>query len=50
MNKLFDISSRVGIGRAKTAPADSYQDQYRQLAQQMEDEILQLAEKGGEVL
>ncbi|MBQ9973657.1 MAG: V-type ATP synthase subunit A [Oscillospiraceae bacterium] len=50
VNKLFDISSRVGIGRAKTAPADSYKEQYRQLAQQMEDEILQLAEKGGEVL
>ena len=47
---LFNISARMGIGRAKTAPADSYQTQYEQLAEQMEQEIRALAEKGGDAL
>ena len=47
---LFNISARVGIGRAKTAPADGYQTRYDELAGQMEQEIRALAEKGGDAL
>ena len=48
VNQLFSIPARVGIGRAKSVPADKYKNAYEMLAQEMEEQIRALAEKGGD--
>ena len=45
---LFSIPVRAAIGRAKSVPEESYQGAYEQMATDMEDQIAQLVEKGGE--
>ena len=50
VNGLFTIPARVGIGRAKSVPADKYKDAYEMLLQEMEEQIRALAEKGGDEL
>ena len=45
---LFAIPVRAAIGRAKSVPEESYQSVYEQIAADMEEQIAQLAEKGGE--
>ena len=50
LTELFSIGSREGIGRAKTAPADSYKERYADLMVQMENEINAVAEKGAGAL
>ena len=50
LQKLFDISAREGIGRAKTAPADVYRDRYAALMEHMTREINSIVEKGEVVL
>ena len=46
---LFAIAAREGIGRAKSVPADQYKDAYAKLAEEMEDQITAIAEKGADV-
>jgi V/A-type H+-transporting ATPase subunit A len=48
VNDLFNISARVGIGRAKSVPADEYVQTYEDISRQMEEQIRALAEKGGD--
>ena len=50
VNDLFNIPARVGIGRAKSVPADKYKDAYEMLTNEMEEQIRALAEKGGDEL
>ncbi|MFI3254008.1 MAG: V-type ATP synthase subunit A [Eubacteriales bacterium] len=50
INELFLIGAREGIGRAKSAPPDSYPEVYAELNTQMEKEIEEVAKKGGEAL
>jgi len=50
VNELFSIPARVGIGRAKSVPADEYKENYEALSRQMEEQIRALAEKGGDEL
>ena len=50
VNELFSIPARVGIGRAKSVPADEYKENYDALSRQMEEQIRALAEKGGDEL
>ena len=50
VNELFGIPARVGIGRAKSVPADEYQENYETLLREMEEQIRALAEKGGDEL
>ncbi|MFI3249869.1 MAG: V-type ATP synthase subunit A [Eubacteriales bacterium] len=50
INDLFTIGAREGIGRAKSAPPDSYPQVYADLNAQMEKEIEEVAKKGGEAL
>lgn len=45
--KLFDISTREQIGRAKGVPADQYVKVYDEMSAQMEREINAIAEEGG---
>jgi len=40
----------VGIGRAKSVPADEYKENYETLSREMEEQIRTLAEKGGDEL
>ena len=49
INDLFAIPAREGIGRAKTVPADEYKAAYAKLAEDMEDQINAVAEKGGDL-
>ena len=46
---LFAIAAREGIGRAKSVPADEYKAAYAKLAEEMEDQITAIAEKGADV-
>ena len=46
--QLFAIPSRERIGRAKSVPADRYDQEYGHIAQDMEREINQVTEKAGE--
>ena len=46
LNALFSIESREKIGRAKSVPADQYQDNYMQIVLEMEQEIEAIAQKG----
>ena len=46
LQKLFDISAREGIGRAKEAPADMYKERYANLMDLMIQEINSIVEKG----
>ena len=50
VNDLFSIPARVGIGRAKSVPADAYRAEYDKLQREMEEQIQALAEKGGDEL
>ena len=50
VNDLFQIPARVGIGRAKSVPADAYKENYEALSREMEEQIRALAEKGGDEL
>ena len=45
---LFAIPVRAAIGRAKSVPEESYAAVYEQIAADMEAQIAQLAERGGE--
>ncbi|MBQ3090690.1 MAG: V-type ATP synthase subunit A [Oscillospiraceae bacterium] len=45
---LFEIDARVGIGRAKTVPADEYKSVYAKIHSDMEAQIAAIAEKGDE--
>ena len=45
---LFAIDAREGIGRAKSVPADEYKAAYAKLAEEMEDQITAIAEKGAD--
>ena len=46
--KLFAVPSREKIGRAKSVPAEEYQQVYQQISAEMEQEIAAIAEEGGE--
>ena len=46
--QLFAIPSRERIGRAKSVPADRYDQEYGRIARDMEREINQVTEKAGE--
>ena len=46
--KLFAVPSREKIGRAKSVPAEEYQQVYQQISAEMEQEITAIAEEGGE--
>ena len=48
--ELFAIPAREGIGRAKAVPADQYKDNYAALAEEMEQEITAIGEKGADAL
>jgi len=48
INDLFAIAAREGIGRAKSVPADQYKEAYAKLAEEMEDQITAIAEKGAD--
>ena len=41
--KLYAIAARAAIGRAKTVPAESYQDVYAQIEADMEQQIEEVA-------
>ncbi len=45
---LFAIPARAAIGRAKSIPEESYTSAYEKIAAEMEAQITQLAERGGE--
>ncbi|MCF0123301.1 MAG: V-type ATP synthase subunit A, partial [Ruminiclostridium sp.] len=47
---LFNIDARGRIGRAKSVPGDEYQATYARIAQDMQEEIQQIAEQGGQDL
>ena len=47
---LFAIPARERIGRAKSVPADEYEQVYADIAAQMEREIDEVVEKAGETL
>ena len=49
INDLFSIPAREGIGRAKSVPAGEDKAAYAKLAEDMEDQINAIAEKGGDV-
>ncbi len=49
MNELFSIPAREQIGRAKTVPAEEYQQVYAQIAENMKYQIDEIA-AGGEEL
>ena len=46
--KLYAIAARAAIGRAKTVPADTYQDVYAKIVSDMEQQIAAIAAKGGD--
>ena len=46
--KLFDIPAREKIGRAKSVPADEYEETYAQIEREMAQEIEAVAAQGGE--
>ena len=48
--ELFAIPAREGIGRAKAVPADQYKENYAALAEEMEQEITAIGEKGADAL
>ena len=50
VNELFGIPARVGIGRAKSVPANEYKENYEALSREMEEQIRALAGKGGDEL
>ena len=43
--KLYAIAARAAIGRAKTVPAESYQDVYAQIEADMEQQIEEVAKE-----
>ena len=43
--KLYSIAARAAIGRAKTVPADSYQDVYAKIVTDMEQQIEEVAKE-----
>ena len=46
--KLFDIPAREKIGRAKSVPADEYEQAYEQMRSEMVQQIEEIAAQGGE--
>ena len=46
VSELFSIGARAGIGRAKSVPVDQYEDVYARIAQEMTEQIDELAAKG----
>ena len=48
--ELFGIPARERIGRAKSVPADEYEQVYADISAQMEREIDEVVEKAGEAL
>ncbi len=48
LNALFTIEARNGIGRAKTVPVDEYEAVYAKLAEDMAQQIAEIAERGEE--
>ena len=48
--ELFGIPARERIGRAKSVPADKYEQVYADISAQMEREIDEVVEKAGEAL
>ncbi len=48
LNALFTIEARNGIGRAKTVPVDEYEAVYAKLADDMAQQIAEIAERGEE--
>ena len=46
VQKLFSIPARMGLGRAKSVPADEYKTAYDELSAQMRAQISALEEKG----
>ncbi len=48
MGRLFTIPAREKLGRAKSVPAEEYQQVYEQISAEMEQEITAIAEEGGE--
>ena len=46
--ELFAIPFREQMGRAKSVPAEEYQQVYQQISAEMEQEITAIAEEGGE--
>ena len=49
-SRLFQIAARERIGRAKSVPADEYVQTYAKLADDMEQQINAIAQKGEEAL
>ena len=45
---LFQIGAREKIGRAKSVEVEEYKDAYTAISQQMENEIAEIAAKGGD--
>ena len=43
--KLYAIAARAAIGRAKTVPADTYQDVYAKIVSDMEQQIEEVAKE-----
>ena len=48
VGRLFTIPAREKLGRAKSVPAEEYQQVYEQISAEMEQEITAIAEEGGE--
>ncbi len=48
LNALFTIEARNGIGRAKTVPVDEYEAVYAKLAEDMAQQIAEIAQRGEE--
>jgi len=46
---LFAIPAREGIGRAKSVPEDTYEENFRRLRERMQEEIELVVERGGEL-
>ncbi len=46
VSELFSIGARAGIGRAKSVPVDQYEQVYARIAQEMTEQIDELAAKG----
>ena len=47
--ELFDIPMREAIGRAKSVPEDTYEDNFRRIRERMQEEIELAVERGGEL-
>ena len=48
IQELFDIPMREAIGRAKSVPEEEYVENYARIREKMEEEIREIAARGGE--